>query len=102
MTLARKAGYVVPDDAYNKALGYLRNQVAATDNADYESKAMLLHALAGRTRKRTRRFRPGQPAVSRSQRPFSAALAHLALGFAAMDRKASGRGDSGPPGEAEP
>ena len=46
MTLARKAGYIVPDDAYQKALGYLRNQVAATDNADYESKAILLHALA--------------------------------------------------------
>ena len=46
MTLARKAGYVVPDAAYNKALGYLQNQVAATDNADYESKAILLHVLA--------------------------------------------------------
>ena len=36
----------MPDDAFNKALAYLRNQVAATDNADYESKAILLHALA--------------------------------------------------------
>ena len=36
----------MPDAAYAKALAYLQNQVAATDNADYESKAMLLHALA--------------------------------------------------------
>ena len=86
MTLARKAGYVVPDEAYNKALGYLRNQVAATDNADYESKAILLHALAV----------AGQGDFALANRLYrdrnalrSAALAHLALSFAAMDRKAT-------------
>ena len=36
--------------------------MAATANADYESKAILLHALS---RGRAGRFRPGQPAVSR-------------------------------------
>jgi tetratricopeptide (TPR) repeat protein len=84
MTLARKAGYVVPDAAYNKALGYLQNQVAATDNADYESKAILLHVLAvagkGDFALANRLYRD-RNALS------SAALAHLALGFAAMDRK---------------
>ena len=87
MTLARKAGYVVPDAAYNKALAYLRNQVAATDNADYESKAILLHVLAV----------AGQGDFALANRLYrdrnalsSAALAHLALGFAAMDRKATG------------
>ena len=86
MTLARKAGYVVPDEAYNKALGYLRNQSAATDNADYESKAILLHALAV----------AGQGDFALANRLYrdrnalsSAALAHLALSFAAMDRKAT-------------
>ena len=86
MTLARKAGYIVPDDAYQKALGYLRNQVAATDNADYESKAILLHALAvagqGDFALANRLYRD-RNAIS------SAALAHLSLAFAAMDRKAT-------------
>jgi len=86
MTLAKKAGYVVPDAAYNKALGYLQNQVAATDNADYETKAILLHVLAvagkGDFALANRLYRD-RNALS------SAALAHLALSFAAMDRKAT-------------
>ena len=88
MTLVRQAGYVVPDDVYNKALGYLRNQSAATDNADYESKAILLHALAA----------AGQGDFALANRLYrdrnslsSAALAHLALSFAAMDRKATAK-----------
>ena len=86
LTLVRKAGYVVPDDAYNKVLGYLKNQVAVTDNADYESKAILLHALAV----------AGQGDFALANRLYrdrnslsTAALAHLALSFAAMDRKAT-------------
>ena len=86
LTLARKAGYVVPDAAYGKAVGYLQGQVAATDNADYESKAMLLHVLAvagkGDFALANRLYRE-RNALS------SAALAHLALSFAAMDRKAT-------------
>jgi uncharacterized protein YfaS (alpha-2-macroglobulin family)/tetratricopeptide (TPR) repeat protein len=88
LTLVRQAGYVVPDDVYNKALGYLRNQSAATDNADYESKAILLHALAA----------AGQGDFALANRLYrdrnslsSAALAHLALSFAAMDRKATAK-----------
>ncbi|MEI8372661.1 MAG: hypothetical protein WCJ35_07485, partial [Planctomycetota bacterium] len=86
MTLTKKAGYVVPDAAYNKALAYLRNQVAATDNADYESKAILLQVLAV----------AGQGDFALANRLYrdrgslsTAALAHLALSFAAMDRKAT-------------
>jgi len=86
MTLARKAGYVVPDEAYSKAIGYLRNQVAAIDNADYESKAILLHVLAV----------TGQGDFALANRLYrdrnalsSAALVHLALSFAVMDRKPS-------------
>jgi uncharacterized protein YfaS (alpha-2-macroglobulin family) len=82
LTLARKAGYVVPDAAYGKAVGYLQGQVAVTDNADYESKAMLLHILAvagkGDFALANRLYRE-RNALS------SAALAHLALSFAAME-----------------
>ena len=88
LTLIRQAGYIVSDDTYNKALGYLRNQSAATDNADYESKAILLHALAA----------AGQGDFALANRLYrdrnslsSAALAHLALSFAAMDRKATAK-----------
>ncbi len=84
----RQAGYAVPDEAFNKALGFLRNQSAATDNADYESKAILLHALAV----------AGQGDFALANRLYrdrnslsSAALAHLALSFAAMDRKATAK-----------
>ena len=86
MATARAAGYIVPDAAFEKALGYLRNQVAATDNADYESSAILLHALsvAGRGDfALANRLVRDRPMLS------TAALAHLALAFAAMDRKAT-------------
>jgi len=86
LSLARKAGYVVRDDALNKALAYLRNQVAATGNSDYESKAVLLHALsvAGRGDfALANRLYRNRPALS------AAALAHLALALAEMDRKAT-------------
>jgi len=83
LSLAKKAGYTVPEDTYNKALGYLRNQVAATPNSDYESKAILLHALSvagqGDFALANRLYRE-RPALS------NAALVYLALAFAEMDR----------------
>jgi uncharacterized protein YfaS (alpha-2-macroglobulin family)/tetratricopeptide (TPR) repeat protein len=84
MGLARKAGYTVPEETFNKALGFLRNLVAATANSDYESHAILLHALsvAGKgdfaLANRLYRSRPNLSA---------GALAYLALAFAEMDRK---------------
>ncbi len=83
LSLAKKAGYTVPDDAFNKALGYLRNQVAATSDSDYESKAILLFGLAAADRgdfALANRLYRNRPALS------DAALVHLALAFAAMDR----------------
>jgi tetratricopeptide (TPR) repeat protein len=84
LNLAKAAGYTVAEGSWNKALGYLRNQVAATDNADYESKAMLLHALSvagqGDFALANRLYRDRQGLST-------AALAHLILSFAAMDRK---------------
>ena len=84
LSLARKAGYVVRDDALNKALAYLRNQLAATGNSDYESKAVVLHALSTAGRgdfALANRLYRNRPALS------AAALAHLALALAEMDRK---------------
>ena len=84
LALAKSQGYPVPDDNFNKALAFLKNQAAATDNADYESKAVLLHALAvagqGDFALANRLYRE-RPQLS------PAALAYLALAFAEMDRK---------------
>ena len=84
LTLARSAGYPVPDDCANKAAGYLKTQTAAADNSDYESKAILLHALSvagqGDFALANRLYRD-RPALS------TAALAHLALALVEMDRK---------------
>jgi alpha-2-macroglobulin len=86
LSLARKAGYVVPEDTLTKSLTYLGSQVAATDNSDYESKAVLLHAMSvagqGDFMLANRLYRE-RPALS------PAALAHLAMAFAEMDRKAT-------------
>jgi len=86
LSLARAAAYPVPDEAYNKAVGYLKSQVAATDNSDYESKAILLHGLTaagqGDFALANRLYRE-RPALS------AAALAYLALALADMDRKST-------------
>jgi len=83
LSLAKKAGYHVPEDTYTKSLSYLHNQAAATPNSDYESKAILLHALSaagqGDFALANRLYRE-RPALS------NAALVHLALAFAEMDR----------------
>jgi hypothetical protein len=86
LSLARAAGYPVRDEAYQKAIAYLKNQVATTDNSDYESKAILLHALTaagqGDFALANRLYRE-RPSLS------TAALAHLALALAGMDRMAT-------------
>ena len=96
---ARRPATSCRTTAYNKALAYLRNQVAATDNADYESKAILLHVLAVagqgdfalanrlyRDRNALSFGRPGPPGPElRGHGP-----------------QGNGRRDSGPVGEAEP
>ena len=46
LSLARGAGYNIVAEAFSKSLGYLRNQLAAAENSDYDAKAVLLHALA--------------------------------------------------------
>ncbi len=84
LSLARTAGYPVPDDAFHKATAYLKGQIPATDNSDYESKAILLHALStagqGDFALANRLYRE-RPALS------AAALAHVALALVELDRK---------------
>ncbi len=84
LSLAARQGYRVPDDALAKAAAYLTGAIAQTANEDYESKAVLLHALTA----------GGQPdfalanRIHRDRASLSrAALVHLALVFAEMDRK---------------
>lgn len=83
LSLARKAGYRVPDDAFEKALAYLSGQVAATADSDYESKAILLQGLSAAGRgdfTLANRLYRNRPALS------NAALAHLAYALVDMDR----------------
>ncbi len=84
LAMARRAGFHVPDACHDKALTFLQGQVAAAAETDYESRAILLHALAVAGQgdfalaNRLYRNRPGLG---------TAALAYLALAFAEMDRK---------------
>lgn len=84
LALARKAGYRVPDDGFDKGCNFLASEVAKTRDDDYESKAILLHALAAAGRDDfalANRLHRNRPALSTS------ALLHVALALAEMDRK---------------
>jgi uncharacterized protein YfaS (alpha-2-macroglobulin family)/TolA-binding protein len=84
LALARRAGYVVPGESYEKLLRYVTEQVAATGNRDFVSKAILLHALSTAGRgdfSLANRLYRERPSLS------AAALLHLALAFAEMDRR---------------
>lgn len=83
LSLARKAGYQVADDAFEKAISYLASQIAATSDSDYESKAILLQGLSAAGRgdfTLANRLYRNRPALS------NAALAHLAHALVEMDR----------------
>ena len=82
--LARSAGYKLPDDAFEKALVYLNAQIAATADGDYDSKSVLLQAMASAGRgdfTLANRLYRNRPSLS------NAALAHLALALVQMDRQ---------------
>ena len=83
LALARKVAYKVADENYDKAVGFLKGQIAATGAGDLESKAILLHALTVAGQEDftlANRLYRSRPVLS------AAALAHTALIFAAMDR----------------
>lgn len=84
LRLARSAGYRVTDELYDKAVNFVKTQVAQAAVTDYETKVVLLHALtvAGHG------DFPLANALYRNRPSLStAALAYLALTFAEMDRK---------------
>jgi uncharacterized protein YfaS (alpha-2-macroglobulin family)/TolA-binding protein len=84
LSVAKAAGYRVADDGFNKAVNYLQTQLAASRVTDYETKAVLLHALTVAGHEDfplANQLYRNRPSLS------PAALAHLALTFAEMDRK---------------
>ncbi|MCA9247003.1 MAG: tetratricopeptide repeat protein, partial [Planctomycetales bacterium] len=84
LSAARRAGYVVPDTTLVKAAALLQTRVAETANEDFETKAVLFHALAAAGRgdfALANRIHRSRASLS------SAGLVYLALGFAEMDRK---------------
>ena len=46
LSLAKAAGYKVADDIFEKAIGYIQSQIATTAETDYDSKSVLLAAMA--------------------------------------------------------
>ncbi|MDY0169059.1 MAG: tetratricopeptide repeat protein [Thermoguttaceae bacterium] len=45
LSLAKAAGYPVPEKTLHDALGALRNAIARSEDTDYEDRAVLLHAM---------------------------------------------------------
>ncbi len=89
LAAAKAAGYSIADDRFEKSLTYLQSQIAATAETDFDSKAILLQALAGAGRgdfTLANRLYRNRPALS------SAALANLALALGRDGPQADGRG----------
>ncbi len=84
LSLARKSGFAVPDDAFNKSITFIQTAFTAARENDYDGKAMLLHSLSAAGRgdfAYANRLHRSRPSLS----PM--ALAYLALAFVEMDRK---------------
>ena len=84
LCLARKAGYHVPEEQFHAAVALLQNELVATAEGDYETKAILLHALAtvGKAD-----FAVANRLYRQRQRLSAGALVYLSLALAEMDRK---------------
>lgn len=84
LALARRSGYTVQDATMDAALNYLAGQVTQTGETDYETRAILLHALSvagrGDFALANQLFR-NRPSLSNS------ALSYVALALIEMDRK---------------
>ncbi len=84
LSLARAAGFRVADSGYNNAVGFLRTQLSKSRVTDYETKAVLLHALATAGHDDftlANQLYRNRPALS------AAGLAHLSLAYSEMDRR---------------
>ena len=98
LAMARKAGYKLADDQFEKANNYLQSQIAATAETDFESKAILLHALATTGQ---RRFHAGQPALSQSPGAEQRGAGVSGAGVRRDGSQADGRGAAWRFGQAE-
>ena len=88
LALARKAAYRVADDNFDKAVSFLKSQMATTDSDDYESKAVLLYALTVAGEEDftlANRLYRSRPVLS------PAALLYTSLIFAEMDRASTAK-----------
>lgn len=83
LSLARDAGFRVPDKAYHQAVQHVRDRITTTDSTDYTGKAVLLHAatIAGHSD-----FNLANRLYRVRADLSTSALLHLALTFAAMER----------------
>lgn len=83
LSLARDAGFRVPNKAYHQAVQYVRDRITTTDSTDYTGKAVLLHAA---TIADHADFNLANRLYRVRAELSTSALLHLALTFAAMER----------------
>ncbi len=84
LAAARRQGYVVVDDLFSKAVGYLHQQLASAANDDYETRAVLLHAL---TESGQQDYAQANRLYRNRQSLNAAGLAYAALVFEGLDRR---------------
>jgi uncharacterized protein YfaS (alpha-2-macroglobulin family)/TolA-binding protein len=84
LRLARGAGYSVPDDHFDAAVQYLKKQAATLGDTDFNSKAVLLHALATAEQGD---FGLANHLYRQRQVLSAPALAYLAMTMLEMDRR---------------
>ncbi|TWT33373.1 tetratricopeptide repeat protein [Blastopirellula retiformator] len=84
LSLAKNAGYPVDKAVFDRGLNFLKNQLTQLAVGDYESRAVLLHAVT----KAGHEDFPLANQLYRNRNSLSnAGLAYLALTFAEMNRK---------------
>lgn len=83
-SLARAAGYRIADEAFLQATNFVRTKLVESAVTDYETKAVLLHAL---TVAGSDDFPLANQLYRNRASLSSAGLAYLALAFAEMDRQ---------------
>lgn len=84
LSMARRAGYQVPDDSFNKGVNFIRGVLADIANDDYETRAVLVHALAAAGHGD---FAQANRLYRQRQTLSAAGLAYAALAFTEMNRK---------------
>jgi uncharacterized protein YfaS (alpha-2-macroglobulin family)/TolA-binding protein len=83
LSLAKKGGYRISDNAISAGKNFLRSQLAAAAVTDYDTRAILLHAM---TVAGNGDFPLANQLYRNRQTLSTTALAHLTLALAEMDR----------------